>query len=208
MQSPFYRTNFALILVSVASGAIGFLLTAVGIGTANWQTIEGRTTDGRAFVNSTANFFYACTFNTNGEVINCGQRSRNMTIEQYYPIRGASESPPDWNRHLNAAAGLCIIGIILVFSGTVATTLMLTGQSLPWIHLVAPTMLFSACLFMLAGLAEGSRVLQYNGFSANLYQTGHLLTIFSFLCSAFAGGRLFHTAASADGFESLKNVSR
>ena len=203
MKSPFYRTNFGLIIISAAAGAVAFLLTAVGIGTANWQTTEGQTSDGKSFTNSTANFFYACTLDTNGEVINCGQRSQNMTIEQYYSIRGASESPRDWNRHLNAAAGLCIIGIILVFSGTLATSLMLAGQSLPWIHPVAPAMLFSACLFMLAGLAEGSRVLQYNGSSASLYQTGHLLTIFSFLCSAFAGGRLFHTAASGKGFETL-----
>lgn len=194
MKSPFERINFLLIIISAATSAIAFLSTAVGIGTAYWQTTEGQTNDGISYMNSTANFFYACKVNADRVVISCDQRSQNMTIEHYYSIQGASGNPTDWNRHLNAAGGLSIIGIILVFSGTICTILMFGSPSLPWIVVVAPTMLFSACLFMIAGLAEGSQVLQYNGSSANLYQMGHLLAIFSFLCSSFVGGRLFDTS--------------
>jgi hypothetical protein len=47
-----------------------------------------------------------------------------------------------------------------------------------------------ASLFILAALAEGSRVTMYNSYSAILVQTGHLLTIFSMGVIAFASGRL------------------
>jgi hypothetical protein len=43
---------------------------------------------------------------------------------------------------------------------------------------------------MVAALAEGSRVTTYNSYSANLVQTGHLLTIFSMGLIAFVSGRL------------------
>ena len=52
------------------------------------------------------------------------------------------------------------------------------------------TLLFLAALFMVAALAEGSRVTLYNSYSANLVETGHLLTIFSMGLVAFASGRL------------------
>ena len=191
MGSAAERQEMILTVISVISGAIAFLLTCTGIGTSHWQISRATMTNGQSYISSTANFFYTCTLNQNEEVINCYRRNQNMSIEQYYPIIGASGNANDWNRHLNAAAGLSIIGIILIFSGTVATILMFTNQSLPWIFPVAPAMLFSACLFMLGGLAEGTHVLYYNGYAANLYQTGHLLTIFSFLCSAFVGGLRF-----------------
>lgn len=84
--------------------------------------------------------------------------------------------------------------------------LMLVGQSLPWIPLVAPSIVFVACLFMLAGLAEGARVLLYNGYAAHLYETAHLLTIFSFLISAFVGGFLFDSPRVPPKSEKIKNV--
>ncbi len=60
-----------------------------------------------------------------------------------------------------------------------------------WIFLIALSFLFIACLFMIAGLAEGSRVHLYNGYAVNIYETLHLLTIFSFLISVVVAGRLF-----------------
>ena len=39
---------------------------------------------------------------------------------------------------------------------------------------------------MLAGMAEGSRYLLYNGYSANLYQSGHLFTILALFFSTLA----------------------
>jgi hypothetical protein len=59
-----------------------------------------------------------------------------------------------------------------------------------WVTLIPPAFFFLACLFMLAGMAEGARYLLYNDYSANLYQTGHLLTMFSLFLSAFAAGRI------------------
>ena len=44
-----------------------------------------------------------------------------------------------------------------------------------WMYLLGPVCLFIACLFMLAGMAQGAYVLYYNDYAANLYQTGHLL---------------------------------
>ncbi len=69
---------------------------------------------------------------------------------------------------------------------------MINGDWVVWIYLIGPICLFIACLFMLAGMAEGAYVLYYNDYSANLYPTAHLLTIFSFLMSCIASGRL-HT---------------
>ena len=57
-------------------------------------------------------------------------------------------------------------------------------------------MLFVTCLFMLAGLAEGTRVLLYNGYAASVYQRAHLLTTFSLLISALVGGLPFDPSRS------------
>jgi hypothetical protein len=181
-----------LIVISIVAGGISLVLACVGIATPNWQITEATATNGRTYTNSTANFFYACLLNSTGDVIGCDLRSKNTNLQQYYSISAAGNQS-DWNHHLNTAAGFSIIGIIFIFFGTLATILMLIGQSLPWIHLVAPSMLFVACLFMLAGLAEGARVLLFNGYAAHLYETAHLLTIFSFLITALVGGLLFNS---------------
>jgi hypothetical protein len=177
------------ISISVIFGAIALVLTCVGIGTPHWQSTRV-TLNGQTQAVWTANFFYSCRLFPNGTSISCAYRISNRDINQYYPI-DARGNQTEWNRHLDSAAGLCIVGIIFIFFGTMATLAMIPGNWALWIYLVGPICLFLACLFMLAGMAEGAFVLYYNDYAANLYQTGHMLTIFSFAMSCMAAGRLY-----------------
>jgi hypothetical protein len=181
--------SITLISISVIFGGIALVLACVGIGTPNWQSAQV-IIDGQTYTISTANFFYACRSYANGTFASCGYRSTDRDIDQYYPI-DARWNQTEWNQHLDNAAGLCIVGIVFIFLGTIATLLMIAGDWVTWIYLIGPICLFLACLFMLAGMAEGAYVLYYNDYSANLYQTAHLLTIFSFLISSITAGRLY-----------------
>ena len=181
--------SLTIIAISVVFGGIALLLACVGIGTPNWQSARV-TIDGQTNVISTANFFYACRYYSNGSLISCGYRSTNRGINQYYPI-DAPGNETQWNQYLDSAAGLSIVGIIFIFFGTLTTLLMVCANWAGWIYLIGPVCLFLATLFMLAGMAQGAYVLYFNDYSANLYQTAHLLTIFSFLISCIAGGRLY-----------------
>ena len=96
----------------------------------------------------------------------------------------------DYNGRIQNAAALCIVGIVFLFFGTVATLIMALDYLPVWVNILPPTLLFLACLFMLAGMAEGARYLIYNDYSANLYQAGHLLAMLALFLSAFAGGRI------------------
>jgi len=180
--------SITFITISVIFGGIALLFACVGIGTPNWQSAQ-LTIDGQTYTISTANFFYACRFYSNGSLISCEHRSSNRNINQYYPI-DAPGNQTQWNQYLDAAAGLSIVGIIFIFIGTLTTLIMIVADWVGWIYLIGPICLFLACLFMLAGMAEGSYVLYYNDYSANLYETAHLLTIFSFLMSCIVAGRL------------------
>ncbi|CAM2714455.1 unnamed protein product [Rotaria socialis] len=181
--------NNTFIIITIVFGGIALLLACVGIGTPNWQSAQA-VINGQSYVISTANFFYACRSNLNGTAMNCIHRSDNRNINQYYPIN-ARWNQTEWNQHLDNAAGLCIVGIFFIFVGTLTTLLMCVENLATWIYLISPTGLFIACLFMLAGMAEGAYVLYYNDYAANLYQTAHLLTILSFLVSCIAAGRIF-----------------
>jgi len=184
------RLNQVLITISVIFGSIALILASVGIGSPNWQNTYANTTSGDVYIIRTANFFYACRLNSLGVVLRCAERSSNNSILQYYSIQ-APGSQSVLNFHLNTASGFSIIGILFIFFGTIVTLSMFCGDRAEWIYPVAPTFTFVACLFMLAGLAEGSRVLLYNGYAAYLYETAHVLTIFSFLISSIVGGCLF-----------------
>jgi hypothetical protein len=88
------------------------------------------------------------------------------------------------------AAGLCVVAILFLFFGIIATLIMAFIPLSIWTDFLPPSILFLACLFMLAGMAEGSRYLLYNDYSANLYQAGHLFTMLALFLSAFAAGRI------------------
>ena len=174
--------DVVLIIVSSLFGIVALVLACVGIATPKWQTARA-IIDQQTYTINTANFFYACRFHANGSDMNCGYR--------YYPI-DARSNETDWNAHLDRAAGLGIVGIVCIAFGSMGTLMMMClRQRLVWISFVGPIILFLACLFMLAGMAEGAYVLYYNDSSANLYQTAHLLTIFSFLVSCVVAGRLY-----------------
>lgn len=181
--------TITLICLCLVFGGIALLFACVGIGTPNWQVAEV-IIDGQRHIISTANFFSACRFNPDGSLISCGYRTSDRNINQYYPI-DARGNQTEWNQHLDSAAGLCIIGIFFIFLGIIASILMCVLNLATWLYLIGPVSFFLACLFMLAGMAEGAYVLYYNSYSANLYQTAHLLTIFSFLVSCISAGRLF-----------------
>jgi hypothetical protein len=174
--------------ITVAFGVVALVLTCVGIGTPKWYTVYSLVGTGVYYQSSTANFFYTCTFSTNGSTLNCTNRDGSL-----YAYPGYSTSYPwatDYYQRMQNAGGLCIVGILFLFLGTVATLVMALVYLQTWLNLIPPALLFLACLFMLAGMAEGSRYLIYNDYSANLYQTGHLLTMFTLFLSALAAGRI------------------
>ena len=179
------KISRTLAFVAMAFGFVALILACVGVGTPHWETYYGTSyiqTDQQATKKGSANFFYACSTSSDGSPQNCSSRSSSLT--NYRNVT------TDMNSHLQTAAGLSIVGIIFILFGAVAT-LIIALRTLPtWINLIAPLLFFLACLFMLAGLAEGAHVLHYNGYSANLYETAHLLTIFGLFMSGLAAGRI------------------
>ena len=179
-----------LSLVTVAVGAIALLLACIGIGTPNWQTTYTLSSN-QLQISSTNNFFYACVFNTNNNVT-CYNRNASLTG---YVNTGFSSliytyaSNNDTNTRLQNAGGLCIVGIAFLAFGVIVALIMTFVAVSAWFNLIPTGLLFLACLFMLAGLAEGARTLIYNDYAANLYQTAHLLTMLSFGLSALVAGR-------------------
>lgn len=173
--------------IAVAFGTVALILVCVGIGTPKWDSTYSDTGNGTYALASTANFFYTCSF-TNGSFNNCTTRTSNLTN---YP--GYSSTYPwavDYNLRMQNAAGLCIVAIIFLAFGIVMTIIMALIPLEKLVNLLAPIFFFLACLFMLAGMAEGSRYLLYNDYSANLYQSGFLFTILTLFISTLAAGRI------------------
>ena len=189
--------------VAVAFGIAALVLTCVGIATPSWYAAYASTGDGNYAKIGTANFFYTCVFYATGALQNCTNRDSSLYGYPGYDLSNSSPWMADYYRRIQTAGALCIIGIILLFLGTLATLLMAIMYFQTWVTLIPPILLFLACLFMLAGMAEGARYLLYNDYSANLYQAGHLLTMFTLLLSAFAAGRIHFSRWTAAG----KNVS-
>lgn len=174
--------------VAVVFGTIAVVLTCVGIGTPSWQTTYAPLNGTTYFVAARTNFFYSCTYSSNGTLNNCTNRDNTLYGYPGYSSNHAWMS--DYNARIQNAAALCIVGIVLLFFGTIATLIMALDYLPVWVNILPPALLFLACLFMLVGMAEGSRYLIYNDYSANLYQTGHLLTMLTLFLSAFAAGRI------------------
>ena len=182
--------------VAVVFGIIAIILASVGLGTPEWQSTYTHTT-GSAQLASTNNFFYACSYSS-GSLVACASRGSSFT---YYAsstnyLNGLLSKANDTSSRFDSASGLSIVGIILIGFGTVSTFLMIFLSKFIVIVILAPILFFLATLFMLAGLAEGSRVLIFNGYSANLYETGHMLTILGFGLCCVAAAR----------FQALKSV--
>jgi hypothetical protein len=77
-----------------------------------------------------------------------------------------------------------------------------------WTNFLPPSVFFLACLFMLAGMAEGSHYLLFNDYSTNLYQAGSLFTTLALLLSAFVSGRIhFFRMREEEEEKQAKNCS-
>ena len=172
---------------AVAFGAIALILACVGLGTPKWN-VGYNTANGNVYEQYNANFFYVCSYNSDGSLNNCVSRSAGLAS---YPGYSPSVSwVSDYGQRMQNAAALCIVGIVFIFLATVATLVMALIYFPTWANLIPPALFFLACLFMLIGMAEGSRYLPYNGYSANLYQAAHVVTMFALFLSALAAGRI------------------
>ncbi|CAF1054413.1 unnamed protein product [Adineta steineri] len=192
------KTSKILAFVAVGFGIIALILCCVGVGTTQWY-IEGNSN----YLTISLNFFQYCTYDgASGNSLGCTSRAANYHPVCYtnrYTATTVVSSIDDCNNRMRSAAALTIVGIILLAFGIVLTIIMAFGILSEWfLNLIPGALLFLACLFMLAGLAEGARYVTYNGYSATLYETGHLLTMLSLFLSAVAGGRISHACGGGN----------
>ncbi|CAF5151161.1 unnamed protein product, partial [Rotaria sp. Silwood1] len=170
--------------------AIGFLLLCVGAGTRSWH-VEYDSTGLIALWYT--NFFYTC-YATNGTCwSNQGLLSSVSSDQQ--PITTSVGVSTDYYLRLRNAAALSILGILFVVFGLIASVfLMLPSGKIKIfngrLNVLAAFLLAVAALFQRAALSEGARGLNHNGYSGDLYQTGHALTIAAILLCAFIAGRI------------------
>ncbi|UJR14616.1 hypothetical protein I4U23_001610 [Adineta vaga] len=183
--------NFSqkILILTCILGILALLFVCVGIGTPKWESSYINTSGGSYTLSTTASFFYTCHF-TNGIFNNCTSRTENLTDYPRYST--SSRWMRDYNVRIQNAAALCTVAILFLAFALVATVILIFHPSFAWINLASPILFFVACLFMTAGMAEGSRYLLFNDYSANLYQTGHVLNILSLFSSAFATGRIHY----------------
>ncbi|CAF4360191.1 unnamed protein product, partial [Adineta steineri] len=177
---------------------IPLILCCVGVGTTQWY-IEGNSN----YLTISLNFFQYCTYDgASGNSLGCTSRAANYHPVCYtnrYTATTVVSSIDDCNNRMRSAAALTIVGIILLAFGIILTIIMTFGILSEWfLNLIPGALLFLASLFMLAGLAEGARYVAYNGYSATLYETGHLLTMLSLFLSALAGGRISHACGGGN----------
>ncbi|CAF1493150.1 unnamed protein product [Adineta steineri] len=158
------------ILILVASFFTIIALTLVIIGTATHSWFYDQDSTG---VTLSYNFFTQCTGNLLNGTSNCIDMQRNTQL----------------GLGTQHAAGLLVTGICLLGIGTLITITMNCVHLSGSLSFIPSILLFLAALFIVAAFAEGSRVTTYNSYSANLVQTGHLLTIFSMGIIGFASGR-------------------
>ncbi|CAF2812877.1 unnamed protein product [Rotaria sp. Silwood2] len=148
---------------------VALILSIVGTATYSWYFNQDST--GKTVY---YNFFTQCT----GSLLNASSTCFDM---QRNTILGLGTQN---------AAGLLVVALCLLGLGMLIILSMNFIQLTGSLAFIAPIILFLAALFMVAALATGSRVTTYNSYSANLVETGHLLTIFSMGLIAFASGRL------------------
>ncbi|CAF1451051.1 unnamed protein product [Adineta steineri] len=192
------KTSKILAFIAVGFGVIALLFLCIGVGTVRWYAA------GNSNVIVTGlNFFTYCTYDaTTGSQTTCTSRTASwhpVCDTNNYPTTTVVNSYSDCNNRIRNAAALTIVGIIFLAFGIVLTLVMAFGILSEWfLNYIPAALLFLACLFMLAGLAEGARYITYNGYSASLYETGHLLTMLSLFLSATAGGRISHACGGGN----------
>ncbi|CAF4054123.1 unnamed protein product [Rotaria sp. Silwood2] len=191
--------------IAVAFDVIALILACFGIGTPRWYSLYVLTGTGTYAKTNSAIFFYTCDVSTSDVTNNCTNRDSSL-----YGYPGYSSSYPwmtDYNQRMQNAGSLCIVGILFLAFGTVATLIMALRYFHAWATPISPASFFLACLFMLAGKAESARYLTYNDYSANLYQTAHLLTMFSLGFTAFAAGRIHFLRRTKAGHNATHHIA-
>jgi hypothetical protein len=183
--------------IAVGFGVAALVLTCVGLATPRWYSDYFSLGDGTYVKTNSANFFYACTVYPNGTLLNCTNRGHSLF--GYSTYSAADPWKTGYYQRMQNAGALCIVGIIFLFLGTLTTLIMTIVYFQTWVTIIPPALLFLASLFLLAGRAEGSRYLFYNDYSANLYQTGHLLTMLTLFLSAFTAGRIHFSRWTESG---------
>jgi len=166
---PIDPLSRVLILTASLFTIAAFTLSVVGTATYSWYYDQDSTGATLYY-----NFFTFCTGQILNSSSNCYDMPRNIEL-------GAVTQE---------AAGLLVVALCLLGLGMLITISMNCIQLTGILAFIAPIVLFLAALFMVGAFAEGARVTIYNSYSANLTQTGHLLTIFSMGLVAFASGRL------------------
>ncbi|CAF1075977.1 unnamed protein product [Rotaria sordida] len=191
--------------IAVVFGVIALILACVGIGTPRWYSAFVSTGTGTYAKTNSANFFYTCDVSTSGVTNNC--TNRDSSLYGYPGYSSSNAWMTDYNQRMQNAGSLCIVGILFLTFGIVATLIMALRYFSAWATSIPPALFFLACLFMLAGMAEGARYLLYNDYSANLYQTAHLLTMFALALTAFAAGRVHFSRRTEAGHNTPHNVA-
>jgi len=164
--------------IAVVLSLIAIILACIGIGTPSWQIVYSNPPNNTS-PSITTSFYYMC-----------------------YAFNSSCISLPSTESfiHSRQAAGLAIVGILFLMFGTVATYSIAirsfddSSNIKDYRHrdlqiVLGPLCLFIGTITMLAALSEGTRTIIYNGYSANLYQTAYIISIFALLGSAYASGR-------------------
>lgn len=181
-----------LCIIAIIFASISLVLLCVGIGTSSWHI--GYNTAGTT-IQWYTNYFYTC-YAVNGS---CWSNQYLVSsIVDYYaqPITESKGVSTDYYTRLRNAAALGTIGLIFVFFGLIAIIfLLIPSRRLKAfngrLNLIAAFLLAIGALFQRAALSEGQHQLTLNGYSANLYDTGHALTIFTVAICAFVAGRIY-----------------
>ncbi|CAF1395268.1 unnamed protein product [Rotaria sp. Silwood1] len=169
---------------------IGLLLLCVGLGTRSWY-VEYDTTG--LIAQWYTNFFTTC-YALNGT---CWSNANLLSSVSAYeqPITTSVGLSTDYYLRLRHAAALSILGILFVAFGVIATIILILPNKQfkvlgGRLNILAAFLFFVAALFQRAALSEGSRGMNHNGYSADLYQTGHALTMVAIPLCAFVAGRI------------------
>ncbi|CAF3928909.1 unnamed protein product [Rotaria sp. Silwood1] len=153
-----------LCVSTIIFSAIGLLLLCVGAGTRSWYV----------------------EYDSTGLTAICSDQQ---------PITRSAGISTDSYLRLRHAAALSILGILFVAFGLIASVfLMLPSGKIKIfngrLNILTAFLLAVAALFQRAGLSEGTRGLNHNGYSGDLYHTGHALTIAAIPLCAFVTGRI------------------
>ncbi|CAF1245280.1 unnamed protein product [Didymodactylos carnosus] len=191
-QSTYFeRHQKETCILAVIFASIGLLLLCVGVGTPSWNIdYDSSGTTPKWYTT----FYYTCYATNN----TCWYNQYLSSIVNYYeqPLTQSTGVSTDYYVRLRNAAGLAMVGLLLIPFGLIAAIFLsipsrqfkaFSGR----LNLIAAFLLAIAALFQGAALCEGQHQLYYNGYSANLYQTGHALTICAIPLCAFVAGKIY-----------------